>query len=126
MNYEKMLTLLGEKIQENPQLRKKLLDNPKETVKELTGEEVPGKITFHTPEANKLLFIIPYDGMTQISDDDLDSVSGGAGYPFDISRMKAISVTYAVSPYMESKLNDAKLKLLNEIDNKFQVTREEK
>jgi hypothetical protein len=82
MEYAKFISLVEKKLQ-NPDesLKQKLVKAPKETLKELIGEEVPGNVTVHTPKENTLTFVIPYEGKREMSEDDLSEVSGGRAYP---------------------------------------------
>ena len=87
MDYAKFIKILDDKLQ-NPDeaLKQKLLKAPKETIKELIGEDVPGNVTFHTSKENTMTFVIPYEGKREMSVDDLSEVSGGVVYPnFDAS-----------------------------------------
>lgn len=99
MEYAKFIKLLDEKIQ-NPDeaLKQKLLKAPKETIKELIGEDVPGNVTFHTSKENTLTFIIPYEGKREMSVNDLSEVSGGVGKYPNVSRKMNIAAGYMAIP----------------------------
>lgn len=103
MEYAKFIKLLDEKIQ-NPDeaLKQKLLKAPKETIKELIGEDVPGNVTFHTSKENTLTFIIPYEGKREMSINDLSEVSGGVGkYPDDLRKM-SLTMAYMAIPFFKN------------------------
>jgi len=97
MEYAKFMKILNEKLQ-NPDeaLKQKLLKAPKETIKELVGEDIPGNVTVHTPKEKTLTFVIPYEGKLEMSADDLSEVSGGAkDYPFNNSIWRGNIAMYA-------------------------------
>jgi len=100
MEYAKFIKILDEKLQ-NPDeaLKQKLLKAPKETLKELIGEDVPGNVTFHTSKENTLTFVIPYEGKREMSTDDLSEVSGGASiFPQSVNN-RIWATGYMAAPY---------------------------
>lgn len=104
MEYAKIIKLLEEKLQ-NPDetLKQKLLKAPKETIKKLIVEDIPGKVTVHTPKQNTLIFIIPYEGKLEMSADDLSNISGGtSAYP-NIDSSKSSMMTGYMAPAFYQK-----------------------
>ena len=109
MEYAKFIKILDEKLQ-NPDeaLKQKLLKAPKETLKELVGEDIPGNVTFHTSKENTLTFVIPYEGKREMSTDDLSEVSGGAkGFPNLPSNIWLVT-GYMAAPFPYNNINPLK------------------
>lgn len=104
MEYAKFVKLLDEKIQNSDEaLKQKLLKAPKETIKELIGEDIPGNVTFHTSKENTLTFIIPYEGKREMSINDLSEVSGGVDnkYPNVLKNMN-LNMAYMAIPFLKN------------------------
>ena len=75
--FEQIFDEITEKAENDGEFKKRLLEDTKTVVKEIAGEEVPDGIVIKVKEIDGELNIYIYDEEQELTDEDLDNVSGG-------------------------------------------------
>ena len=65
------------KAQKDPDFKKKLIDDGNKAVKELTGKDLPIKLTVHDTDEKHLVFILPEVLSGELDEGALSGVLGG-------------------------------------------------
>lgn len=72
------------KAKKDPEFKKKLLSDGNKAVKELTGKELPIKLTVHDTDEKHLVFILPEVLSGELGESVLSGVSGGKKIDIDM------------------------------------------
>jgi hypothetical protein len=75
--FEQIFDEITEKAENDGEFKKRLLEDTKTVVKEIAGEDVPEGIVIKVREIEGELNIFIYDEEQELTDEDLDNVSGG-------------------------------------------------
>jgi len=82
MNNKNLFDQLIKKSMQEPGFRKKLIEDPKTVLQTEFGKKLPEKtkITVLEEKPDQFYLVLPWDGKTdgELSEEELDSVSGGA------------------------------------------------
>ena len=111
MQHSEIVKLVNEAIEKatkDAAFKEKLVKDTNAAVLELTGKELPVKVTVHDYDAKNLVFIIPSELPKEMDESDLAGVSGGVsiaeilakkveGISQSEFRMPAASCMYGVS-----------------------------
>ena len=71
-----------EKAKKDPEFKKKLISDGNKAVKELTGKDLPIKLTVHDTDEKHIVFILPEVLSGELDESALSGVSGGAVNPY--------------------------------------------
>ncbi|MBR1779526.1 MAG: hypothetical protein IJ758_03395 [Clostridia bacterium] len=100
MQHSEIVKLVNEAIEKatkDAAFKEKLVKDTNAAVLELTGKELPVKVTVHDYDAKNLVFIIPSELPTEMDESDLAGVSGGV--TVDIFRFPSVQCKYGVTNY---------------------------
>ena len=122
MQHSEIVKLVNEAIEKatkDAAFKEKLVKDTNAAVLELTGKELPVKVTVHDYDAKNLVFIIPSELPKEIDESDLAGVSGGVtlsnGYNLDNIRMPALQLAYGarypINSQIQSSYGDSTIRI---------------